>query len=109
MANYLLLYSGGSMPQSEVEQKAIVDDWMAWFGMLGGDLVDGGNPFTPVVMNIGSNGMVGNGPAGSMASGYSVIKAGSMEAAVAKAKGCPVLKGGATISVYETFNAMGGM
>ena len=109
MANYLLLYSGGGMPQTEEEQKAIVNEWMAWFGMLGSDLVDGGNPFTPVVMNIGSNGMVGNGPAGSMASGYSVIKADSMEAAVAKAKGCPVLKGGATISVYETFNAMGGM
>ncbi len=109
MANYLLLYSGGRMPESEAEQKAIVNDWMAWFGMLGSDLVDGGNPFTPMVKNITSDGMVREGPAGSMASGYSVIKADSLDAAVKKAQGCPVIKGGATITVYETFNAMGGM
>ena len=107
MANYLLLYSGGSMPASEAEQKAIMDDWMAWFGKLGGALVDGGNPFTPMVKSIASDGKVSDGPVGSMASGYSVIKADSLDAAVALAKGCPVLKGGARISVFETFNAMG--
>jgi hypothetical protein len=42
-----------------------------------------------------------------MPSGYSIIKADSLDAAVALAKGCPVLKGGATIMVFETFNAMG--
>ncbi len=109
MADYLLLYSGGSMPKSQAEQKAVTDEWMAWMGMLGSDLVDGGNPFTPMVKHIGSNGMVGEGPAGSMASGYSVIKADSMASAVMKAQSCPVIKGGATITVYETFNAMGGM
>ncbi len=109
MANYLLLYSGGRMPETEAEQKAIINDWMAWMGMLGNDLVDGGNPFTPVVKHIGGNGNVGDGPAGSMASGYSVIKADSMDSAVMKAQSCPVIKGGATITVYETFNAMGGM
>lgn len=106
MANYLLLYSGGSMPQSEAEQKAIVNEWMVWFGKLGSDLVDGGNPFTPTAKSITSQGKVNNGPVGTMATGYSVIKADSLDAAVAKAKGCPVLKGGATISVYETFPAM---
>ena len=79
---------------------------MAWFGKLGSDLVDGGNPFTPLAKSITSDGKVNNGPIGAMASGYSVIKADSLDAAVAKAKGCPVLKGGATISVYETFKAM---
>src|SRR5512135_3238662 len=97
------------MPETEAEQKAIINDWMAWYGMLGGDLVDGGNPFTPMVKHIGSNGMVGEGPAGSMASGYSVIKADSLDSAVMKAQSCPVIKGGATITVYETFTAMGGM
>ncbi len=109
MANYLLLYSGGKMPETEAEQKAVINEWMAWMGMLGGDLVDAGNPFTPVVRNISSSGAVGDGPAGSMASGYSVIKADSLDAAVMKAQSCPVIKGGATITVYETLNAMGGM
>jgi hypothetical protein len=39
-------------------------------------------------------------------SGYSIIKADSLDAAVAIAKGCPVLHGGATIQVAETFAAM---
>jgi len=103
----LLLYSGGGMPASEAEQKAIMDDWTAWFGKLGSALVDGGNPFTPMAKSIASDGKVSDGPVGAMASGYSVIKADSLDAAVAMAKGCPVLKGGARISVFETFNAMG--
>ncbi len=41
-----------------------------------------------------------------MASGYSIIKADSLDEAVAKAKGCPVLQGGAKIVVLETFNVM---
>jgi hypothetical protein len=107
MQNYLLLYSGGSMPASEDEQKAVLKDWTIWFGTLGVNLVDGGNPFTPAAKNISSDGKVIDGPTGGMASGYSVVKANSLDEAVGMAKGCPVLKGGAKITVFETFNAMG--
>ena len=48
-----------------------------------------------------------DGPIGSMPSGYTVIKANSMDEALRIAQGCPVLKGGATLAVYETLNAMG--
>ena len=106
MANFLLLYSGGKMPEGESEMKAITQDWMKWFEKIGSGLVDGGNPMTPMAKVIASDGKVSDVPMGSMASGYSVIKADSLDAAVAMAKGCPVLKGGAKISVYETFNAM---
>jgi hypothetical protein len=107
MANYLLLYSGGGMPSSEAEQKAVLKEWEGWFGKLGSALVDGGNPFGPKAKTIASNGKVSEGPLGAPASGYSLIKADSLEAAVAFAKGCPVLKGGASITVYETFAADG--
>jgi hypothetical protein len=107
MTNFLVLYSGGSMPQNDAEQKAIMKDWETWFGKLGTNLIDGGNPFTPAAKNISSDGKVSDGPIGGMASGYSVIKADSLDAAVALARSCPVLKGGARITVYETFNAMG--
>ena len=46
MANYLLLYSGGKMPESEAEQAAAMQAWTSWFGQLGSSLVDGGNPTT---------------------------------------------------------------
>jgi hypothetical protein len=107
MESYLLLYSGGKMPESEAEQKAVMDEWTAWFGKLGSALSDGGNPFTSNAKTITPDGKVSNGSGGPMPSGYSVIKADSLDAAVALAKGCPVLKGGATIMVFETFNAMG--
>ena len=32
MANYLLLYTGGSMPESPAEQEAVMQAWNAWFG-----------------------------------------------------------------------------
>ena len=40
------------------------------------------------------------------ASGYSIIEADSLDAAADLAKGCPVLQGGASVSVYETFEVM---
>ena len=80
--------------------------WNDWMHSLGGDLKDGGNPFTPQAKSIAADGSVSDGPAGTPASGYSILKADSLDDAVAKAKGCPVLQGGASISVYETFAVM---
>ena len=106
MANFVLLYSGGSMPESAAERAAVMQVWEAWFGRLGSAVVDGGNPFTPMAKSIASDGTVSDGPVGSMANGYSIIKADSLDAAVEVARGCPVLQGGGQISVYETFPVM---
>ena len=106
MANFLLLYTGGSMPETPAEQEAVMQAWNAWFGILGSNLIDGGNTFTPHAKSISSNGTVSDGPIGEMASGYTVIKADSLDAAVAIARECPVLQGGAKITVYETFPVM---
>ncbi len=106
MTKYVLLYSGGSMPQSEAETKAVMKAWDAWFGKLGKAVVDQGDPFTPNVKSINTDGSVKEGPAGAMSSGYSIIEADSLDAAVKLAKGCPVLQGGAKISVFETLHVM---
>lgn len=108
MATFLLLYHGGSTPGTPAEQKKVADEWVAWFTKLGGAVADGGNPFTPTAKTISIDGKVTDGPIGAPASGYSLIKADSLAAAVELAKGCPVLKGGAKITVYETFAAMPG-
>lgn len=107
MANYLLLYSGGSMPQSEAEQAKVIEAWTKWYTACGGAVVDAGNPFTPMAKSVSSSGMVTDGPVGGfMASGYTVLKADSLDAAAEMARTCPVLMGGAKISVFETFNVM---
>jgi len=106
MANYLLLYSGGSMPETEAEQAEVMQAWGAGFGRLGSAVVDGGNPTSGQAKTINSDGTVSDGPVGTMSSGYSIIKADSLDEAVELARGCPVLLGGAKISVLETFQVM---
>ena len=103
MANYVLVYHGGSMPESPEEGAKVMAAWTDWFGKLGDALVDGGNPASKS-RTIAADGRVSddaNGP-----SGYSILKADSLDAAVELARGCPVLGGGASVQVVETFSAM---
>jgi hypothetical protein len=103
MANYLLTYYGGGMPETAEENAQVMKACTAWFGELGDALVDGGNP-TSHSRAISPDGSVMD--ATSAPTGYSIIKADSLDAAVKASKGCPVLAGGATIVVSETFPAM---
>ncbi|MGH2649588.1 MAG: hypothetical protein ACRDHS_08860 [Actinomycetota bacterium] len=107
MTDYLLLYSGGKMPESEADIADVMKAWGAWMENLGPALKDGGNPFTPQAKTIDPSGKVSEGPVGSpAATGYSIIQADSLDAAVKLAEDCPVFQGGAKISVYETFEVM---
>jgi len=106
MAEYLLVYRGGSMPETDEAKAAVMDAWTAWFGQLGGALKDGGNPFTPVSKTISADGSISDTTATPPATGYSIISADSLDAAVDLAKGCPVLEGGASVDVHETFPVM---
>jgi hypothetical protein len=94
------------MPATEAERGKVMEAWGAWFGRLGDAVVDPGNPFAQHAKTIGSDGGVHDGAVGTQATGYSIIKADSIKAAVDLAKGCPVLQSGAKITVYETFPAM---
>ena len=106
MANYLLLYSGGVMPEDEVEMKKGLQDWTDWYTRLGKAVVDEGKPFTPQARCITSNGKISEGTVDCMASGYAIVKADSLEAAVKMARSCPILKSESSISVYETMDMM---
>jgi hypothetical protein len=103
MANFLLTFHGGSMPESKEEQDQVMQAWTGWFGTLGDALVDGGNPISQAKA-ITPDGSVMD--ATSAPSGYSIIKAESLDAAVGLAKGCPVLHGGANVLVSETSPVM---
>jgi hypothetical protein len=99
MAKFVFLYTGGQMADTPAAQQAAMDAWMGWFGSLGDDVVDHGNPFGPSTTVL-PNGSAKDGAAAG-ATGYSVISATSLSDAAGKAKGCPVLAGGGSIEVYE--------
>jgi hypothetical protein len=103
---YLLVYYGGGMPESAAAQARVLKQWETWYGKLGPAVVDGGNPMSGAVNKIRTDGSVAKGPIGKRASGYSIIEAPSLDKATKMAKGCPILRGGGEIAVYETFNAM---
>src|SRR5438445_8775485 len=92
MANYVLVYKGGGMAPTPAEQEKVMADWGQWFGSLGQDLVDGGNPFSGKATAINSDGS--SGTATAALTGYTIIKSDDLNSAAQKAKGCPVLKGG---------------
>jgi hypothetical protein len=103
MANFLLTYYGGGMPETPEAQAKVMDEWGVWFQKLGPSLVDGGNP-TSASRAISPDGSVMD--ATMAPTGYSIISADSLDAAVEASKGCPVLAAGATVLVSETFPAM---
>ncbi|MFN8631679.1 MAG: hypothetical protein U0838_15585 [Chloroflexota bacterium] len=103
MANYLLVYHGGQ-PQSEADGAKVMAAWDTWFHQLGDAVVDGGNPASGTKVLSPDGSVADGGP--TSPSGYSVIKAGSHDAAVALSRGCPVLAAGGMVEVVETFDAM---
>jgi hypothetical protein len=103
MANFLLLYRGGGMPQTDEDKQRVMAAWNKWMTDVDGDLVDAGNP-TSNVKTVKLSGTVEF--ASDRVTGYSVIQADSMEHAVEKAKGVPIIAEGGSVDVYETFNAV---
>ena len=103
MAKYLYVYHGGSRPESEAAVKEVMNAWGQWFGSLGSAVVDGGNP-VGASSTVQSDGSIATGGGANPASGYSLIEASSLDDALAKAKGCPILSAGGTVEVAEAID-----
>jgi hypothetical protein len=103
MAKYLFVYHGGGRPESKKEQEQVMAAWGKWFGSMGSAVVDGGNPVGQSSTVQGGGKVVNNGGA-NPASGYSLIEAPSLNDALAKAKGCPILSAGGSVEVAEAID-----
>ena len=99
MSNYILAYHGGRKPESPEEGAKHMAKWKAWVGGLGDAAV---NPGTPLGKSktVSSSGVSDGGGSNPM-SGFSVVKADSMDAALEMAKECPFLELGGTLEVAE--------
>ena len=105
MAKYLLVYHGGNTPETEEEGARVMAAWGAWMGALGDSIADGGNP-VGAVATVAPDGSVSQGAGANPVTGYSIISADSLEAAVTLTKDCPILASGGSIEVCETFDVM---
>ena len=99
MAKYLLAYHGGAMADTPEAQEASMQAWMGWFGTLGAAVVDGGNP-SARAWTVQADGTTEGGGTNPV-SGYSVLKADNMDAALVMAKGCPVIAAGGNVELVE--------
>ena len=105
MATYLLAYHGGKMPETEKEQARVMAAWGKWYGKLGMAVADPGNPVGHA-KTVASTGRITNGGGRNPVTGYTIIHAKDIETASKFAKGCPVLAGGGSVEVCETFDVM---
>jgi hypothetical protein len=80
--------------------------WTDWFTKLGPAVVDGGNPTGPVAKTVSNGGRVSDGAAGMNVTGYSILKADSLNEATRMATGCPHLGAGGSVTVLETYPVM---
>ncbi len=99
MPQYFIAYLGGDKPSSPEEGKQHMSKYSAWLSSLGDSAVSPANPLKNT-STVNSDGTVTPGGATSM-SGFTIIGADSMEAALLIAKGCPFLDIGGSLEVSE--------
>ena len=89
MTNYIIAYHGGKKPDSPEEKAKHKAKWQAWVGGLGDAVV---NPGTPLGKSktVSSDGVSDDGGPNSL-TGFSIVNANSMDAALEMAKACPFL------------------
>jgi hypothetical protein len=99
MPQYIIVYLGGDKPSTPEEGKQRMSNYRAWLSSLGDLAVIPANPLKNT-STVNSDGTVTTGGTTSM-SGFTIIRADSMEAALSIAKRCPFLDTGGSLEVSE--------
>ena len=105
MPQYIITYLGGNQPASPEEGKQHFAKYKAWLSSLGDAAVSPANPFKNT-STVNADGSVTAGSTTSM-SGYTIIEAETIEAALAIAKACPFLDIGGSLEVSELMQMPG--
>ena len=99
MPKYVMVYLGGNHPSSQEEGQKHFAKYKEWLGSLGDAVVSPANPLKDT-STVSPDGSVASGSTTSM-SGYTIVEADSMEAALDMAKSCPFLDIEGTLEVSE--------
>ncbi len=105
MAKFMLLYRGAATDPGEMTEEQVAGEmakWMAWGEKVGPALADFGNPF-----GAGAS-AVGDGSRGTPAplSGYSIVEAKDLDAALGLVDGHPYLGDGTADFAVDVFEVM---
>lgn len=100
MSQYILAYQGGAEPKTPEEGAKSMASWRAWVSNLGEAIVNPGTPLGEAT-SINAQGVSKDG-ASTFMTGFSMVQADNMEAALQMAKSCPYLElANGTIVVAE--------
>jgi hypothetical protein len=99
MKQFVLVYLGGDQPNDPEEARNHFEKYMGWLASLGDAVVVPTIPLKDTT-TVGSDGTLQEGGRSAM-SGFSIIKAASMEEALSKAQACPFLEIGGSLEVSE--------
>jgi len=105
VTKFLFVYYGGMMAATPAQQKKSMEAWMGWFKGMGKSLVDMGAATKPGGKTVGKGGARATGK--DMVTGYSVVMADNLGAAVALAKTCPSIPDGGRVAIYELMPMLG--
>lgn len=99
MPQYMITYLGTPKSSSPEENQQHMSKYRAWLSSLGDSAVSPANPLKDT-RTVNPDGTVTAGGTTSM-SGFTIIEADSMVAALAIAKACPYLDVGGSLEVSE--------
>lgn len=99
MAKFMLTYLGGDQPSSPEEGQKHFAKYKEWLGSLGDAIVSPANPLKGTCI-VSPDGSVSTGGQSNM-SGFTVVQADSLEAALEMAKSCPFLEINGSLEVSE--------
>ena len=105
MPQYVIVYLGGNQPSSPEEGQQHFAKYMEWISSLGDAAVSPANPLKDT-STVNPDGTVTTGGTSTM-SGYTIVQADSMEAALSIAKACPFLEFGGSLEVSELMEMPG--
>ena len=105
MNKYVFVYRGGKKFKSPEEGVKHMEKWGAWVNGLGDASVNRGTPFKKSKI-VSSDGVSDDGGSNHL-TGYSIVKAKSMDVALKMAKACPHLDIGGSIVVAEVMEMKG--
>ena len=99
MPEYIIAYRGGRKPATQEEGSRHMAKWKAWVADLGAAAINPGTPLknTRIVSATGVSEDSGPDPM----SGFTIVSADSMDAALEIARACPTLELDGTLEVAE--------